>query len=66
MPRGTCSKKIGKDCERNLDAGLFQPMIGSFDLYLRAETKPPKTACTYLKGALWFAVELRACRIGPT
>jgi site-specific recombinase XerC len=48
-------KKIGRGCECNLDASLFQPMIGSFDLHLRAEKKSPKTIRTYLEGAQWFA-----------
>jgi hypothetical protein len=47
-------KKIGRGCERNPD-GLFQPMIGSFDLHLRAEKKSPETIRTYLEGAQWFA-----------
>jgi hypothetical protein len=44
-------KKIGRGCEHNLDAGPFQPMIGSFDLHLRAEKKSPKTIRTYLEAA---------------
>ena len=50
-------KKIGPGYGRNLDAGPFQPMIGSFDLHLRAEKKSPKTIRTYLDAAQWFAAE---------
>jgi site-specific recombinase XerD len=54
---GESPKKIGRGYERNLDAGLFQPMIGSFELHLRAEKKSPKTIRTYLDAAQWFAAE---------
>jgi hypothetical protein len=40
---------------RNLNAGPFQPMIGSFDLHLRAEHKSPKTITVYTDAATWFA-----------
>ena len=39
---GDIAPKIGRGYARNLDAGPFQPMIGSFDLHLRAEKKSPK------------------------
>ena len=48
-------KKIGRDFERNLDAGVLQPMVCSFELHLRAEKKSPKTIRTYLEAAQWFA-----------
>jgi integrase/recombinase XerD len=50
-------KKIGRGYRRNLDAGLFQPMVSSFELNLRAEKKSPKTIRTYLEAARWFAAE---------
>ena len=53
-------QKVGRGFERNLDAGPFQPMIGSFDLHLRAEKKSPKTIRTYLEAAQWFAAEYLA------
>src|SRR6185437_5110491 len=33
----------------------FQPMIGSWDLHLRAERKSAKIIRTYLEAAQWFA-----------
>jgi hypothetical protein len=33
--RDIAQKKVGRGYERNLNAGPFQPMIGSFDLHLR-------------------------------
>lgn len=39
----------------DLEAGQFQPMIDSWDLYLRAERKSAKTVRTYLEAAQWFA-----------
>jgi site-specific recombinase XerD len=50
-------KKIGRGCERNLDAGPLQPMVNSFELHLRAEKKSPKTIRTYLEAAQWFAAQ---------
>jgi hypothetical protein len=50
-------KKIGRGFERNLDAGPLQPMVGSFELHLRAEKQSPKTIRTYLEAAQWFAAE---------
>jgi site-specific recombinase XerD len=55
MSGNIAPRKIGRGCERNLDAGPFQPMIGSFDLHLRAERKSPKTIRTYIEAAQWFA-----------
>lgn len=40
---------------RNLKAGPFQPVIGSFKLHLRAEGKSPKTVATYVEATQWFA-----------
>ena len=34
---GEFPKKIGQGYSRNLDSGLFQPMIDSWDLHLRQE-----------------------------
>jgi hypothetical protein len=48
-------KKIGRGFVRNLDAGPLQPMIGSFELHLRAEKKSPKTIRTYVEAAQWMA-----------
>jgi site-specific recombinase XerD len=48
-------KKIGRGYARNLDAGLLQPMVNSFELHLRAEKKSPKTIRTYLDAAQWLA-----------
>src|SRR5712691_3382944 len=50
-------RKTGRGYARNLDAGPFQPMIGSFELHLRAEKKSPKTIRTYLEAAQWLAAE---------
>jgi site-specific recombinase XerD len=57
MPGQTAPRKTGRGYARNLDAGPFQPMVGSFELHLRAEKKSPKTIRTYLEAALWFAAE---------
>jgi site-specific recombinase XerD len=38
-----------------LDAGSFQPEIGSFRLYLAAEGKAAKTVRTYTEAVQWFA-----------
>jgi site-specific recombinase XerD len=51
MPR----KKVGRGFERNLNAGVLQPMVGSFELHLRAEKKSPKTIRTYIEAAQWLA-----------
>jgi len=48
---------VGRGFERNLDAGSLQPMIGSFELHLRAEKKSPKTIRTYIEAAQWLAAE---------
>jgi hypothetical protein len=44
-------KKIGRGYERNLDVGLFQPMVHSLEPHPRAEKKSPKTIRTYLEAA---------------
>jgi integrase/recombinase XerD len=38
-----------------LDAGTFQPEIGSFRLHLAAEGKAAKTVRTYTEAVQWFA-----------
>lgn len=38
-----------------LDAGVFQPEIGSFRLHLAAEGKAAKTVRTYTEAVAWFA-----------
>jgi site-specific recombinase XerD len=38
-----------------LDAGPFQPEIGSFRLHLAAQGKAPKTVRTYTEAVQWFA-----------
>jgi hypothetical protein len=38
-----------------LDAGPFQPEIGSFRLHLAAEGKASKTVRTYTEAVQWFA-----------
>jgi site-specific recombinase XerC len=43
--------------ECNLDAGVLQPMVGSFELHLRAEKKSPKTVRTYIEATQWLAAE---------
>ena len=40
---------------KQLDAGMFQPEIGSFGLYLAAEGKAAKTIRTYTEAVQWFA-----------
>ena len=51
------NRVVGRGFERNLDAGLLQPMLGSFELHLRAEKKSPKTIRTYVEAAQWLAAE---------
>jgi integrase/recombinase XerD len=51
------SRIVGRGFERNLDAGPLQPMLGSFELHLRAEKKSPKTIRTYIEAAQWLAAE---------
>jgi site-specific recombinase XerD len=55
MSGETAPRKIGRGYARNLNAGPFQPMIGSFDLHLRAEHKSSKTITIYTDAATWFA-----------
>ncbi len=40
---------------KQLDAGVFQPEISSFALYLAAEGKSPRTVRSYTEAAAWFA-----------
>ena len=40
---------------KSLDAGPFQPEIGSFRLHLAAEGKAAKTVRTYTEAVQWFA-----------
>ena len=40
---------------KQLDAGILQPEINSFRLYLAAEGKAAKTARTYTEAVQWFA-----------
>jgi hypothetical protein len=49
----TPRKKIGRGYERNLDAGPMQPMVGSFELHVRAEKKSPTTIRTYVEATGW-------------
>ena len=55
MSGETAPRKTGRGYARNLNACPFQPMIGSFDLHLRAEHKSPKTITIYTDAATWFA-----------
>jgi integrase/recombinase XerD len=57
MSGKTYRKKTGRGFERNLDAGVLQPMVSSFDLHLRAEKKSPKTIRIYIEAAQWLAAE---------
>jgi hypothetical protein len=57
MSGETSRKKVGRGYARNLDAGVLQPMVGSFELHLRAEKKSPKTITTYTSAARWLAAE---------
>jgi site-specific recombinase XerD len=57
MPGETSRKKIGRGFERNLNAGVLQPMVSSFELHLRAEKKSPRTIRTYIEAAQWLAAE---------
>jgi len=54
---GSRGEIVGRGFARNLDAGPLQPMIGSFELHLRAEKKSPKTIRTYTEAARWLAAE---------
>ena len=49
---------IAEPCSRSckqLDAGVFQPEIGSFRLHLAAEGKAAKTIRNYAEAVQWFA-----------
>jgi site-specific recombinase XerD len=47
--------RAGRGLRRNLAAGPFQQLIGSFELHLLAERKAGKTIRTYTEAAQWFA-----------
>jgi hypothetical protein len=47
-------KKVGRGRQRNLDAGVLQPMVSRFELHLRAEKKSPKTIRTYKEAEQWL------------
>jgi len=51
---------------KQLDAGIFQPEISSFGLYLAAEGKSARTIRTYTEAAAWFAGAWLAGRVGWT
>ena len=51
---------------RQLDAGVFEPEISSFGLYLAAEGKSPRTIRTYAEAAAWFAAAHLLERAGRT
>jgi site-specific recombinase XerD len=51
----TTAVKAGRGVRRDLDAGLLQDMISSYELHLLAERKSPKTIRTYTEAAQWFA-----------
>ena len=51
---------------KQLDAGVFQPEISSFGLYLAAEGKSPRTIRTYTEAAAWFAAAHLLERTGRT
>jgi len=51
----SAGQRAGRGIRRDLDAGTFQPMIDSFELYLLAGRKKPKTVRTYTEAAQWFA-----------
>ncbi len=53
----TGAARAGRGTRRNLSAGPFQPLIDSFELYLLAERKSPKTVRTSPEAAQWFAAE---------
>jgi hypothetical protein len=40
---------------RQMDAGAFEPEIGSFRLHLAAEGKATRTIRSYAEAAAWFA-----------
>jgi integrase/recombinase XerD len=49
-----------------LDAGSFQPEIGSFRLHLAAEGKAAKTVRTYVEAVQWFAAAHLLQKVGRT
>lgn len=40
---------------RNMEAGLYRPVISSFRLHLNAEGRSPKTVRVYTEAVQWFA-----------
>ena len=49
-----------------LDAGPFEPLIGSFWLHLAAEGKAPKTVRIYTEAVAWFAAAHLLPQVGKT
>jgi len=47
--------RAGRGLRRDLGAGPFQALIGSFELHLLAERKSAKTIRTYTEAAQWLA-----------
>jgi integrase/recombinase XerD len=56
----------GSRQSRRMDAGVLEPEIGSFRLYLAAEGKSLKTIKSYTEAARWFAAEHLLSRAGKT
>ena len=59
---------VPQPCPRRrkpLDAGVFQPEIGSFRLHLAAEGKAAKTVRTYTGAVAWFAAAHLIPRTSP-
>jgi site-specific recombinase XerD len=58
-------QKAGRGLRRDLGAGPFQALIGSFELHLLAERKSAKTIRTYTEAAQWLAgAQLRPAGLG--
>jgi site-specific recombinase XerD len=51
---------------RRLDAGPFEPLIGSFALHLAAEGKAARTVQGYNSAVRWFAAGYLAGQAGKT
>ena len=51
---------------RQLDAGLLEPLIGSFALHLAAEGRAARTVQGYTSAVRWFAVGYLAGEPGKT
>jgi site-specific recombinase XerC len=56
----------GSGQPRRMDAGVLEPEIGSFCLYLAAEGKSPKTIRTYTDAVRWFFGEHLLGQAGKT